>query len=98
MKITNGKCNVSTVKLTSVKFGSIIQLVSKPAEWPQYSNWDAEDLFILTREYYRGSRTKRISTDEHLLAVSLSTGHGVPLSARLDVIVREDVVACVEPS
>jgi len=82
-------------EVTSVTFGTVIQLLGRPDYWSEWQKWDPSKLYILTQEYYRGRVGDGYSespVNERLMIVELGHGPCFPLTPQTKVLERHDLV------
>jgi len=101
MKIRNTSTIAGTTDVNVVKFGTAIELIEKPEDWPGYTQWQRGDLFMLTSEYYHGNTSRKKGSCKRdygraLLIINFTGGRGYPLKQNTRVIERHDIVVCSE--
>jgi hypothetical protein len=82
-------------ELTSVTFGTVIQLLSRPDYWHDYQKWNPTKLYLLTQEYYQGAVGDGFDENpihKRLMVVELYHGQCYPLDPRTKVLERNDLV------
>jgi hypothetical protein len=81
-------------ELTSVTFGTVIQLLSRPEYWADYQKWDPTKLYLLTQEYYQGAVGDGFDENpihKRLMIVELHHGQCFPLHPQTKVLERNDL-------
>ncbi len=96
MKINSTHKRPQMVQVSSVSFGSLIQLHDVPDYWPQYLKARCGRFgkyFLLSSEYYRLNPADSFASRQQLI-VDLSTGVGVGLlkDHKVEVIRNAEVV------